>query len=112
MTSYKTVSNTIISNLNVKLLHEERRYNDCRIKKELLGMVLTSYNEKMLNPFKSYSTSVFLPNVVHSHANLIENLYSFFSSCKVLFIAVPAELKPIHNLLFMNNAFHAIQNKH
>ena len=73
MTSYKTVSNTIISNLNVKLLHEERRYNDCRIKKELLGMVLTSYNEKMLNPFKSYSTSVFLPNVVHSHANLIEN---------------------------------------
>jgi len=57
MISHKTVSHTTISNLNVKLLHEESKYNDCRIKQELLGMLLTSFKEKMkkiLNPFKSY----------------------------------------------------------
>lgn len=53
MISYTTVSHTTISNLNVKLLHEESKYNDCRMK-ELLGTLLTSFNEKMLNPFKSY----------------------------------------------------------
>jgi len=96
--------------------------NDCRIRRELLGMLLTSFNEKSLTHLNHTTTSVFLQNLIYSHVNFIENpimnemcmetinLYSFFSSCKVLFIAVPVELKPIHSL-FVNNVFHAIHNK-